>query len=104
MIRTLSPKEAEALIAQGGIDIVDVRDAHEWSGGHILNARLVPLDKLKQDPRAALPRDGILFVCARGMRSLAAAKVAEALGFASLYSIAGGTIAWANAGLPLVKG
>jgi rhodanese-related sulfurtransferase len=104
MIRTLSPREAEALIAQGGLDVVDVRDPFDWSGGHIAGSRVVPLAELAADPRGALPRDGVLFVCARGIRSLKAAQAAEAAGLERLYSVEGGTIGWAEAGLPLVAG
>jgi rhodanese-related sulfurtransferase len=102
MIRTITPQQAEALIAKGGLDVVDVRGAADWSGGHIPQARSVPLAELTADPRAALPRDGVVFVCAKGVRSLAAAKAAEAAGLRKLYSIEGGTQGWSGAGLPLV--
>jgi rhodanese-related sulfurtransferase len=51
-----------------------------------------------------LPRDGVVFVCAKGVRSLTAARAAEAVGLQRLYSLEGGTSAWAGAGLPLVAG
>jgi rhodanese-related sulfurtransferase len=101
MIQTLTPQEAQALIAERKLDVVDVRDVSDFTKGHIPSARLVPLKQLETNPRAALKEDGILFVCARGVRSLAAAKLAEAVGLARLYSVAGGTLAWVSAGLPL---
>ncbi len=104
MIRTLDPLQANALISGGRLDVVDVRGPREWSAGHIPHARLVPLDELKADPRSALPRDGVVFVCARGVRSLTAAKLAEAAGRQELYSVDGGTAGWAGAGLPLIHG
>jgi rhodanese-related sulfurtransferase len=104
MVNTVTPQEAEALISRGDLDVVDVREPREWSTGHIPRARLVPLDKLKANPRESLPRDGVVFVCARGMRSLTAAKLAEAVGLTQLYNVAGGTIGWSGAGLPLVRG
>ena len=36
-------------------------------------ARLVPLQRLRANPKDELPRDGIIFVCAAGVRSEAAA-------------------------------
>jgi rhodanese-related sulfurtransferase len=42
-------------------------------------------------------------VCAAGVRSQAAARLAEANGFHDLYNLSGGTRGWVNAGLPLVK-
>jgi rhodanese-related sulfurtransferase len=101
VIKALTPKQANDLIALGDIDVVDVRDAHEWSTGHLPGARHVPLERLRTNPRAALPRDGVLFVCAAGVRSMTAARVAEGLGLKLVYNLSGGTRGWSNAGLPL---
>jgi rhodanese-related sulfurtransferase len=103
MIHSLDAKEAQELIARGNFDVVDVREPREWSTGHLPGARLVPLDRLRASPAAALPRDGVIFVCAAGVRSQTAAKVAEATGLRDLYNLSGGTRGWVNAGLPLVK-
>jgi len=102
MIRTVDPKGAEALIAAGDIDVVDVREEREWATGHVPGARLVPLGQLKANPRASLPRDKVLLVCQKGGRSMSAAKIAEEVGFSEIYSLDGGTSAWDKAGLPLV--
>ena len=99
MIQVLAPKEVQALIAAGEVDIVDVRDARDWASGHVPGARNLPLDDLKAN--AKLARDRILFVCARGMRSMTAAKLAEQQGFTDLYSLDGGMLAWASLGLPI---
>jgi len=105
MVATISPREAAEIISASDVDVVDVRDLSEWSSGHIPNARLVPLDQLRADPENALPRkESIIFVCARGVRSLTAAKLAERLGFSKVFSVDGGTAGWAKAGLPLVQG
>ncbi|MCE9574964.1 MAG: rhodanese-like domain-containing protein [Deltaproteobacteria bacterium] len=60
MIQTLAPREAAALIAAGGLDVIDVRDSRDWASGHLPGARSVPLEDLRAEPRAALPRDKIL--------------------------------------------
>ncbi len=101
MTRTLSPTDVQALIVAGGLDIVDVREPGEWATGHLPGARLVPLAQVQADPRRALPRDKVLLVCQRGQRSLTAAKLAEGLGFGDVYSLEGGTAAWAKAGFPI---
>lgn len=103
MIHTIGPEQARELIAQGNFDVVDVREPGEWSNGHLPGSRLVPLGQLRASPKEALPRDGILFVCAAGVRSETAARVAEAEGRTELYNLSGGTRGWANAGLPLVR-
>jgi rhodanese-related sulfurtransferase len=101
MFVSVKPEEATKLIASG-IELVDVREADEFSRGHIPGARLLPLSTLRAAPRASLPRDGVLFVCAGGVRSQTAARLAEHYGVTRVYNLAGGTKAWAKAGLPIV--
>lgn len=103
MIHTISPKEAEALISGGQVDVVDVRGAGDWAAGHVPGARSVPLSELVADPRAALPHDGVVFICAKGVRSIKAAEAANAAGLEQVYSVEGGTSGWAAAGLGLVS-
>lgn len=100
-MKNVSPREAEALLASGDVDLVDVREPAEWATGHLPGARLVPLEVLRANPRAALPRDKVVFVCAKGGRSAAAARVAEELGLTEVFSIDGGTNEWASLGLPI---
>jgi rhodanese-related sulfurtransferase/transcriptional regulator with XRE-family HTH domain len=102
MIRTLGPREVEALVAGTDVDIIDVREPKEWATGHVPGARLVPLDQLRAEPEKSLPRDNVLFVCQKGPRSLVAARVAERQGLKEIYNLDGGTSAWAKAGLPIV--
>ena len=102
MIRSVTPLQAQELLADGSMDVVDVREAAEWSSGHLPGARNVPLEHLRADPKDALSRDGILFVCSAGVRSQTAARVAEASGMTRVFSLSGGTRSWVNAGLPLV--
>ena len=102
MIQSLTPQQAHELISRGEIEIIDVRDPSEWSGGHLPGARLVPLDQLRASPKSALTRDGVLFVCAAGMRSQTAARLATSQGLKTVYNLSSGTRGWVNAGFALV--
>jgi rhodanese-related sulfurtransferase/transcriptional regulator with XRE-family HTH domain len=102
MIRGVGPREAEALIAAGDLDVVDVREASEWASGHVPGARHVPLGSLRADPGAAALGKKVLFVCEKGGRSMSAAQLAESRGVAELYSLEGGTAAWRELGLAVV--
>lgn len=93
-------ERARALVADGA-DVVDVREPDEYAAGHIPGARLVPLNTLLARPREHLQRDGVLFVCAVGIRSALACEMAAAIGLARVYNLEGGTAAWAAGGLPI---
>jgi rhodanese-related sulfurtransferase len=103
VIRSITPQQASELISNGTVDVIDVRDPSEWSAGHLPGARLVPLEQLRASPSSALPRDGVVFVCAAGVRSQTAARIAASQGLTQIYSLNGGTRAWVKAGLPLVN-
>ena len=81
--------------------MIDVRDPSEWTGGHVPTARLVPLEELRANPQAVLGRDGVIFVCAAGVRSQTAARIAASHGLTKIYSLAGGTRGWIKAGFEL---
>ena len=103
MVETITAHELAELMSQG-VDVVDVRDSQEWAAGHIAGSRAVPLDTLRADPDAVLSHDStIVFVCAKGARSLTAAKLAERFGYAKIYNLEGGTTAWARSGLGLTS-
>lgn len=103
MIQSVSAQQARELISRGEVEVIDVRDPGEWSGGHMAGAQLVPLAQIQANPAAALKRDGVLFVCAAGMRSQTAARLASNLGFKKVYSLNGGTRGWVKAGFELVN-
>jgi rhodanese-related sulfurtransferase len=103
MVKTVTPTELAELVATQAVDLIDVRDRSEWDTGYIAGARLVPLDQFRADPDAALVRGAtIVFICAKGVRSMQAAKLAERFGYEHVYNLEGGTREWARVGLSLV--
>lgn len=102
MVQSVNPSEAKALFERSAVDIIDVREPNEWATGHVPGARLVPLDQFKADPKAHVIKQPVLFVCAKGGRSMTAAKLADGLGMTAVYSLDGGTSGWIKAGLPIV--
>jgi rhodanese-related sulfurtransferase len=103
MVATIPAARLSELLSNPSAQLIDVRDQHEWAGGHIEGSRSLPLDQLRADPERELPRDvPLIFICAKGARSLTAAKLVDRLGYANVYSVDGGTAAWARAGLPLI--
>jgi len=102
-VHHISVEQASHMLAEGGFDLVDVRELFEWATGHLPGARHVPLERLLRHPASHLPRDRVIFVCGHGMRSLTAAAVALSLGLSEIYSIDGGTEHWASRGFPLER-
>jgi len=102
MVLTIQPKDAAQLIQSGNVEVIDVRERHEWVTGHIPGARHVPLSRFRQSPKSHLQGDSFIFVCAAGARSQLAAQLATACGCEQAYNLTGGTRAWVAAGLELV--
>jgi rhodanese-related sulfurtransferase len=103
MVTTVSATELADLIAKGNVDIVDVRDVAEWESGHLEGSRCIPLETLREDPEQHLSHGKTLvFVCKKGVRSIAAAKLADRFGYATVHNLDGGTLEWSRVGYPLV--
>ena len=95
---------AEALARQqAGALLIDVRDAHERALGTAHGARGIARADLEADPSAHLPDTTaeILLICQSGRRSQFAAEALRARGYRNVASVVGGTVAWADAGLPM---
>jgi rhodanese-related sulfurtransferase len=96
----LAPERAAELARDGGAQLVDVRTGPEHEAGRIAGALHVPLTDLTEDA-SGLERDRpVLFYCRGGERSALAAGAFRASGW-DAYSVDGGLVAWADAGLPL---
>ena len=85
--------------------ILDVREQGEYEAGHILNAKLIPLGKLKErmgelEKHKDQP---IVVVCRSGNRSGTACFLLGRQGFSQAYNLAGGVQAWQKSNLPLEK-
>lgn len=84
--------------------VVDVREPSEFTGplGHVAGAELVPLATVP-DLAEELAADSrpLLLVCRSGGRSAHAAAFLAEQGATDLFNLAGGMIAWNEAGLPV---
>lgn len=102
-IENWSPQQLAAELAGGdaaGLQLVDVREPHEWVTGRVPGSLHVPLATLPQR-LAELPADKTLvFICASGGRSMAACRFAAQSGRATV-NLDGGIHAWtAQIGAP----
>jgi len=106
-ITTIGPRRL-AELCQAGIDLIDVRTPVEYREVHIEHARNIPLDRL--DPVAVMqsrtgsPDEPLYVVCRSGSRGRQACEKFLAAGFTNVANVEGGTLAWVECGLPVVRG
>ncbi|QCK85910.1 rhodanese-like domain-containing protein [Phreatobacter aquaticus] len=97
----ISPEDAHRRHTAGEVELVDVREAHEWESGHIPGARHAALSTLDAKIHE-LPRDRpLVLYCLSGMRSGRALKMCQNAGFTDVASMAGGIGAWRHRGYPV---
>jgi rhodanese-related sulfurtransferase len=108
-VRTITPDELEGLRRREQVvDLIDVRTPVEYRELHADPARSVPLDRL--DPGALMEaRNGskhepLYVICRSGSRGRQACEAFQAAGFSNVLNVEGGTLAWEQAGLPVVRG
>ena len=111
-IREVAPGAFHAAVADAVV--IDVREPSEFETGHIPGAINIPRGVLEfqvdahpavanvSDPALSHKERPIVVVCRTGGRAALSAVNLQRLGFANVRSIAGGVIAWGEAGLPLV--
>lgn len=108
-VQTISPHELQRRREEGKVvELIDVRTPIEYSEIHVEGARLVPLDTL--DPHnlssESAGRNGnpLYVICRTGSRAAKAYEQLQNAGVENIYSVEGGTLAWEQAGLPVVRG
>lgn len=97
----LFPNELDAQ-RRAGAALIDVREADEYTQGHVPGAINIPLSEL-QGRETEVP-GGAVLICASGNRSSQAAGYLSTLGHPGLMNLMGGTAGWQREGRPLTTG
>ena len=101
-VHDLTPQEVSQGIAEGRYLLVDVREPNEVAVEAYPDGIVVPLSTF--DP-AAIPdpagRD-VVFACRSGRRSVTASLAAQEQGFPYGTHLAGGLLAWKQAGFETI--
>ncbi len=103
-IHDITPAEVAAWLAQGSA-FIDVREEHERASGQAEGARGIARADLLADPAVHLPDPDapVVLICQKGARSLDAARALQAVGYARIASVAGGTSRWIGEGRPVLR-
>jgi rhodanese-related sulfurtransferase len=102
---SVDPMAATALINHKEAAVVDVRPAADFAKGHILHATNIPMNGFKNQTGALgkLKDKPIIVTCRSGAQSQAACNLLRKAGFAEVYNLKGGVLAWESANLPLTR-
>lgn len=108
-VSTIAPRELNAQRSSGqSVELIDVRTPVEFREVHADCARNVPLDALDpaavREARNGTASEPLYLICRSGSRGRQACEKFLAAGFTNVVNVEGGTLAWAEAGLPVVRG
>ena len=93
------------MVNREGAVIVDVRDAKEYSAGHIAGAFSLPFSAVDQrmgelDEHKEKP---IVLVCKVGTHSSSVGRKLKAAGYTNVRRLSGGMAEWSSSNMPVVK-
>lgn len=99
----VSVETVSQLVADGGVTVIDVREASEFVEGHIPGAVLIPLGELP-DRVSEVPTDQpVILACRSDNRSGQAYRFLKQQGFTNIHNMTGGMNAWKQAGFEVEK-
>lgn len=107
-VPTITPRRLEEFRSAGqAVELLDVRTPVEFREVHAPFARNVPLDRLDpaavEGERTAPTGEPLYVICKSGGRGQKACEKLLAAGV-NAVNVEGGTLAWVDAGLPVVRG
>lgn len=105
-IKEVNTHEATLLINKHDAVILDTRPAKDFGKGHILNARQLKPEEIREKNFQALEKHKdkpIIVVCAMGNSARATATAMAKDGFSDVRILKGGMNAWQSASLPISR-
>ncbi len=99
-VLTVAQLRARLGRGEGELDLVDVRERHEWDAGRIEGARLLPLSMLADPVGAFDPERDTVIYCRSGVRSAAVVERLCTAGYRRVWNLEGGILEWERAGHP----
>lgn len=105
-IREVSVDETQQrMTANPAVKLIDVREDNEWDAGHAQGATHLGKGIIERDIETQVPDKSteLILYCGGGFRSALAADVLQEMGYANVYSMAGGWKAWKDSGAPIER-
>jgi rhodanese-related sulfurtransferase len=98
--QSLEPQRVAEMLDAHEIELIDVREDHEWEAGRLAGARHVPIEQVTAQADTIDRGRPVVFYCRSGNRSAMVADAFRLDGY-DAYNMAGGISAWAEAGFAL---
>jgi rhodanese-related sulfurtransferase len=83
--------------------VLDVRTPQEFAEGHVLGAKLIPVQELEARLDEVPDNAPVYVICRSGNRSRTASEILIKNGKRDVRNVEGGVIAWAQTGFHLEK-
>ena len=101
-VRDLTPEEVSAGLRDGHMLLVDVREPNETAVERFPDAVIIAATAETLTPAPSPDPQGkeVVFACRSGRRSVTASLAAQQHGYPYASHLAGGILAWKDAGLP----
>ncbi len=106
-IRETTVKDVRADLDSGAeFVLIDTREDSEWNAVHAAEAIHLSKGIIERDIERAVPAEStkLVLYCGGGYRSALATDALQRMGYANVYSLAGGWRAWKAAGMPVETG
>lgn len=83
--------------------LLDIREDHEWTQGHLPEAMHLGKGIIERDIEQTVPdkKQKLVLYCGGGFRSALSAQTLQQMGYQNVFSLAGGFRDWCERKLPL---
>ncbi|WP_133135321.1 rhodanese-like domain-containing protein [Legionella rowbothamii] len=105
-IKEINPQKLkEKLDNHENIHVIDVREDHEWTSGHIPTAIHLGRGIIERDIEKKIPdmQQQIIVYCSGGFRCALVAESLQKMGYSQVYSLDTGLQGWIDSDYPLDK-
>jgi rhodanese-related sulfurtransferase len=92
--QNISVSEAEKLIENGDVIVIDVRTQDEYNENHIPGSKLIPLQVIEDMSDELDKNSKYIIVCRSGNRSQQASDILAQKGFKNILNMSGGMNEW----------
>lgn len=93
MVTSISMADFYEKYQHENLELIDVREEHEFQAGHAPDAKNLPLSTLEQDYKELKPDHEYHVICQGGVRSASACQFLSAQGL-TVTNVEGGMNAW----------